>query len=224
MVATAGMLGLMEPAAAQTPPSVVRLGAPGAPTTTLSADDLRAPAQALHTEADVRFMQHMIVHHRQALVMSALVPGRTDREDIRQLARRIELSQDAEIAFMKRWLELRGEEAPEPAHLAGHGAGHGAGHVAGDAARHAEHDVILMAGMLTTEQLEALAGAGGPAFDRGFLELMILHHEGALEMVAELLASPGAARDSDIFSLASHVYADQRMEIGRMRAMHASSP
>jgi len=227
LVATAGVPCMAEPATAQTPPSVVRLGAPGAPTLTLSAEDLRAPLQALHTEADVLFMQNMIVHHRQALVMSALVPERTEREDIGYLARRIELSQGSEIAFMRRWLELRGEEAPAPdADHADHGAprahadpahhGHHAGHV--------ERAGSLMAGMLTTEQLEALADAEGPAFDRVFLELMILHHEGALEMVAELLASPGAARDSDIFDLASHVYADQRMEIGRMRAMLQASP
>jgi uncharacterized protein (DUF305 family) len=193
---------LAEPAEAQTPPSVVRPGAPGTPTRILSAEELRAPAQALHTGADVLFMQHMIVHHRQALTMSALAPERTEREDIRQLARRIELSQDAEIAFMKRWLELRGEEAPKAD------------------ADHAHH----MAGMLSDAQLDALAVAEGPAFDRAFLELMIFHHEGALEMVTQLLAAPGAARDSDIFGLAAHVYADQRMEIGRMRAMLQASP
>jgi len=227
LVATVGVPGMAELAAAQPPPSVVRPGAPGAPTRTLSAEDLRAPVRALHSEADVLFMQHMIVHHRQALVMSALVPERTEREDILYLARRIELSQDAEIAFMKRWLELRGEEAPGPdADHAHHGApsdhadpAHG-GHPAGHAGRAGP----VMAGMLTAEQLEALANAEGPAFDRSFLELMILHHEGALEMVSELLASPGAARDSDIFDLAAHVYADQRMEIGRMRAMLQASP
>ncbi|TVP46565.1 MAG: DUF305 domain-containing protein [Gemmatimonadales bacterium] len=227
LAATAGVPGMAELAAAQLPPSVVRPGAPGAPTRTLSAEDLRAPVQALHSEADVLFMQNMILHHRQALVMSALVPDRTEREDIGYLARRIELSQDSEIAFMKRWLELRGEEAPDPdAEHAHHGAppDHAAHAHRGHPAGHAEQTGPLMAGMLTNQQLDALADAEGPAFDRTFLELMIIHHEGALEMVSELLASPGAARDSDIFDLASHVYADQRMEIGRMRTMLQASP
>lgn len=231
LLAVAGLIGVVESAAAQTPASLVRPGAPGTPTRTLSAEELRAPARALHTEADVRFMENMIVHHRQALVLSALVPDRTEREDILLLAERIERSQDAEIAFMKRWLELRGEAAPGPdADHAGHGqAGHGHGghgddphraHRAGDQ----EHGDHLMAGMLTEEQIEALAASDGPDFDRTFLELMIYHHEGALDMVAELFASPGAARDSDAFGLASHVNADQRMEIARMLAMLAESP
>ncbi len=215
VAAAAGVVAapLAAPALAQTPPSVVRPGAPGSPTRTLSAEELVAPARALHTEADVRFMRDMILHHRQALVMSALALERTRREDIRQLALRIDLSQDAEIAFMERWLELRGEEGPAPerdAELTHHGH-HG----------HGDH---AMPGMLAEAQLEALAAAEGPAFDRLFLELMIFHHEGALEMVADLLASPGAARDSDIFGLAAHVHADQLMEIGRMRAMLAVTP
>ncbi|HUE96433.1 MAG TPA: DUF305 domain-containing protein, partial [Longimicrobiaceae bacterium] len=210
----AGLIGVVGSAAAQTPPSVVRPGAPGTPTRMLSAEALGAPAQALHTDADVRFMQNMIVHHRQALVMSALAPDRTGRADIRLMADRIERSQDAEIAFMKRWLKLRGEASPEPdADHAGHG---------GDL--HHDRGDHRMAGMLTEEQLEALAAADGPDFDRAFLEFMIYHHEGALDMVDELFASPGAARDSDVFDLASHVNADQRMEIGRMLAMLAASP
>lgn len=161
-------------------------------------------------------MANMIAHHRQALVMSALAPDRTERADIRLMADRIERSQDAEIAFMKRWLELRGEASPEP------DADHGPQHVHGD--QEQDRGNHRMAGMLTEEQLEALAAADGRDFDRAFLEFMIYHHEGALDMVAELFASPGAARDSDAFELASHVNADQRMEIGRMSAMLAASP
>lgn len=219
LVAAAALIGVVQSAAAQAPASVVRPGAPGTPTRTLSAEALRAPAQALHTDADVRFMANMIVHHRQALVISALAPDRTERADIRLMADRIERSQDAEIAFMKRWLELRGEASPEPD--ADH-AGHGPQHIHRD--QEQDRGNHRMAGMLTEEQLQALAAADGRDFDRAFLEFMIYHHEGALDMVAELFAAPGAARDSDAFELASHVNADQRMEIGRMLAMLAANP
>jgi uncharacterized protein (DUF305 family) len=76
-----------------------------------------------------------------------------------------------------------------------------------------------MAGMLSPEQLAELARAEGAEFDRLFLELMIYHHEGALDMVAELFSSPGAGQDTEIFRFASHVDADQRAEIARMRRM-----
>jgi len=216
----AAALGLSAvPAHAQDPPprgapAAVRPGAPGSPSRPLAPEDLGAPTQAHHTNADVTFMQNMIVHHRQALVMSALVPERTAREDVRRLAHRIELSQDAEIALMRRWLELRGQEAPDPGAHHGHHAGHGAPAEAG----------APMAGMLTDAELAALAAAEGPAFDRLFLEFMIRHHEGALDMVGTLFSSPGAARDSDIFGFASEVDSDQRMEIVRMRTMLGGTP
>lgn len=158
-----------------------------------------------HTEADVRFVRMMIGHHQQALEMAALVPDRSGREDLRRLAERIDVSQRDEIATMRHWLEAHGHPAPD-AHAHG-------GHGAADSA-HAG-----MAGMATPEQMAALAAASGPAFDRMFLELMIRHHEGALEMVAELFASPGAGQESSIFALANEVDADQRMEIDRMRAL-----
>jgi uncharacterized protein (DUF305 family) len=77
----------------------------------------------------------------------------------------------------------------------------------------------MMPGMLTPEQMDQLAAAKGPAFDRLFLDFMIRHHEGALTMVKELFATPGAAQDSDVFAFASDVDADQRMEIARMSAL-----
>jgi uncharacterized protein (DUF305 family) len=78
-----------------------------------------------------------------------------------------------------------------------------------------------MPGMLTGAQLDSLAAARGPAFDRLFLRYMIAHHEGALTMVAELFAAPGAGEEPQLFGFASDVDADQRAEIARMRALLA---
>jgi uncharacterized protein (DUF305 family) len=176
-----------------------------------------------HTDADVRFMQQMIGHHAQALEMTALVPERSENPDIRLLARRIEVSQDSEIALMRRWLEERWEQVPEPSshgHRSDpHGHGAHAGHEPG------EHGGPGgMSGMLGQDQLDRLAGATGEEFDRLFLEFMIFHHEGALTMVAELFASPGAGQGGEIFEFASHVDADQRIEIARMDRMLRAVP
>ncbi len=168
------------------------------------------PAQVRprHTEADVRFMQGMIPHHAQALEMTALLPARSTRRDLRLIAERIEVSQTDEIAWMTRWLQDRGADAPAADAHHAHGAGH--------------H--TLMPGMLTPEEMEGLAAATGPAFDRLFLHLMIRHHEGALVMVADLHVSPGAAQATEVFRFASDVEADQQAEIGRMRVLLDSLP
>jgi uncharacterized protein (DUF305 family) len=149
----------------------------------------------------------MLAHHAQALVMTGLVPERTRREDLRLLAERIAVSQRDEIALMQRLLRQRGAEAPsvDPAH---------AHHGGGGMAAHAN-----MPGMLSAQELERLRGATGAGFERLFLEYMIRHHEGALTMVAEYFATPGAARDAEVFSFASDIDADQRAEIRRMRTL-----
>jgi uncharacterized protein (DUF305 family) len=207
---------------------VVQPGAPGQAGRTLSPAAVAELPRPPHTDADVRFMRDMIGHHAQALEMTVLVPERSQREDIRLLARRIEISQASEIALMRRWLEDRWEEAPDPLG-AGHGGGHhGGGHEAGHAAGHGgdshAHPHGGMPGMLTRDQLHRLASATGDEFDRIFLEYMIYHHEGALTMVAELFASPGAGQGGEIFEFASHVDADQRIEIARMTRMLNAVP
>ncbi|TVR67225.1 MAG: DUF305 domain-containing protein [Gemmatimonadales bacterium] len=235
-LAILAVTGLPMAIAAQTtsptPPSTVRPGPPGASTASLDASELRAPSRARHTEAEVVFMQHMIVHHRQALTMSEMVPARSERRDVRSLADRIERSQAAEIAFMERWLELRGE--PVEADLDGGHHGHHDPHDGhdhhGDHAHHGAHgqhgahapadaEHRPMAGMLTEGELAQLAAADGEEFDQLFLTFMIMHHEGALIMVDELFDSPEAVLDTDIFDLASHILSDQLMEIARMRDM-----
>lgn len=161
-------------------------------------------AQPGHTPGDVQFMHGMIAHHQQALAMTSLVPGRTSRQDIQLLARRIELSQNDEIKMMQRWLTQHGEPVSDEHahHQPGAGGGHGA-----------------IPGMLTPEELARLAGASGPEFDRLFLEFMIRHHQGALVMVDRLFSTPGAGQQSEVFQMASHIASDQRVEIARMHRM-----
>lgn len=155
-----------------------------------------------YTAADVEFLQGMIAHHAQALRMSALVPQRSDREDIALLARRIEIGQQDEITMMVAWLERRGQDVPDADH------------------HHHHADGELMPGMLTGEQFARLEAARGSGFDRLFLELMTYHHEGALIMVADLLAA-GGGQEAELFDIVSHIEADQRIEIDRMRGMLA---
>lgn len=154
---------------------------------------------------DVAFMQGMIGHHAQALVMTAMVPQRTTRPDVRLIAERIDASQHEEIARMQRWLRARGQTAPDPSAHTGH-----------DMPGHA-----MMPGMLTAEELARLGAATGPEFDRMFLEYMIRHHQGALTMVSQLFGTQGAAQDSELYQFASDVDADQRMEIDRMRQLQS---
>ncbi len=162
-----------------------------------------------NSPADVAFMQGMIGHHAQALVMTDLVAARTDNAELRKLALRIEVSQRDEIALMRSWLTRRGETAPDPLAQAGHDAGHAAGHAA-----HAH-----MPGMLSDAQLAELRAATGAGFERLFLQFMIQHHEGALVMVRDLFASERGGQETEIFQFASDVDADQQMEIARMRRM-----
>ena len=169
---------------------------------------LMAPAQAQsprHTPADVAFITGMIAHHAQALEMTALVPSRSTRDDVRMMAERIDVSQRDEIALMEQWLRARGEPVPSADSAHAHHGGH-----------HAR-----MPGMLSAQEMASLGQATGQEFDRLFLELMIRHHEGALAMVAELFATPGGGQQSSVYHIASEVDADQRNEIDRMRTMLA---
>ena len=180
-------------------PQIIQPGAPGQASRVVDAAAAADVSKVPFTPADVRFMQGMIGHHAQALDMTALVATRSRSDAIRKLAQRIELSQADEIKMMQEWLTGRGQKVPD---------------------QHAHHapGATLMPGMLTPEEMARLAQAKGPEFDRLFLEFMIKHHEGALTMVQDLFAQPGAGQESDVFAFASDVDADQRMEIDRMRA------
>ena len=179
---------------------IVQPGAPGEASRTISSREAAALPVPGITAADIAFMQGMIGHHAQALEMVALLQTRTDSDAMRKMAQRIAVSQADEIVMMREWLEARGVDAPS------------------EHAHHA-HGATLMPGMLTPEEMQRLAAAKGREFDRLFLEGMIKHHQGALVMVRDLFASPGAAQDAEIFAFASDVDADQRMEIARMVGM-----
>ncbi|HMS02363.1 MAG TPA: DUF305 domain-containing protein [Gemmatimonadaceae bacterium] len=175
-------------------------------------------ARPIANPADVAFMQGMIGHHAQALVMTAMVPTRTDTPELQLLAQRIAVSQRDEIGLMRAWLLRHGATAPDP--LGDTAAAAHAGH--GDTMPHMDH--AHMPGMLSDAQLAELRAARGRAFDRLFLEYMIQHHAGALVMVRDLFASDGGGQDTEIFQFASDVDADQAMEIARMRRLLATLP
>ncbi len=169
-------------------------------------------AQHPYTTADIRFMTGMIGHHAQAIVMAHLAPTRGASPAVRRLADRIINAQRDEIVTMQVWLADRNLPVPDP--RAARPAAGGAGHE-----HHGAHE--LMPGMLTPEQLAALQAARGPDFDRLFLQFMLQHHRGALEMVQALFGSHGAGQDETVFRFATDVNVDQETEIARMELMLA---
>jgi len=185
-------------ASGPTTPQIMQPGSPGQDTRTVSASQASDLSKVRFTEADVKFMQGMIGHHTQAIEMVDLLKTRTASDGMKKLALRIEVSQEDEIKMMQEWLQNRRQALPDP---------------------HAHHQGMLMPGMLTPEEMTRLGAAKGVEFDRLFLEGMIKHHGGAITMVQQLFASPGAGQESDMFAFASDVDADQRMEIERMAAM-----
>lgn len=190
-------------------PVVVQPGAPGQPTRTLpSSTRATLPPRS---PADVQFMQGMIMHHAQAVEMTALIESHTVNENLQSLAARISHSQSDEIKLMKRWLEARGEPiSPVMTEMAGM-----------DMSSHSSHSMhsMLMPGMLTEKQMQALKAAKGDDFDRLFLTGMIQHHNGALIMVKDLFDTAGAGQDAELFNFASDVDSGQRAEISVMQKM-----
>jgi len=191
-------------------PVVVQPGAPGQPTRTLPPST-RATLPP-RSPADVRFMQGMIMHHAQAVEMTALIESHTTTKDLRSLAARISSSQSDEIKFMKRWLEARGEPiSPRMPEMEGMNMPSHAMDIGGHS--------MLMPGMLTEKQMEALKKAKGEEFDRLFLTGMIQHHSGALIMVKDLFDTAGAGQDAELFNFATDVDSGQRAEIRIMETM-----
>jgi uncharacterized protein (DUF305 family) len=192
-------------------PVVVQPGAPGQPTRTLPPST-RATLPP-RSPADVRFMQGMIMHHAQAVEMTALIESHTTTKDLRLLAARISHSQSDEIKFMKRWLEARGEPTREPISAMMPGM------PGMDMSSHTMIMPGLMPGMLTKEQMTALRKATGARFDQLFLTGMIQHHSGALIMVKDLFDTAGAGQDAELFNFATDVDSGQRAEIRIMQTM-----
>lgn len=195
------------------PPVVVQPGAPGQPTRILPPST-RATLPP-RSPKDVEFMQGMIMHHAQAVEMTALIESRTDDRELRLLGARISQSQADEMKFMKRWLETRGEmmSPPMPKMQSMDMPGHDmSGH---DMSSH--H--ALMPGMLTAKQMDALRKANKADFGRLFLSGMIQHHKGALIMVENLFDTAGAGQDAELFNFATDVDSGQRAEIRIMQTM-----
>lgn len=179
-------------------------GAPGGITAAFAqTPSAFAPAGA--HPADVEFLHAMIQHHAQALAMTELVEAHGASSRIRTLAERIRVSQTDEIRFMQLWLADMGETVPEPPPSSSWYSAEG----------HAHH----MGGMLSPEQFRRLAAARGAEFDLLFLEFMIQHHEGALDMVDALFATDGGGVDDTIYKIASDTFADQGSEIDRMQRL-----
>ena len=180
---------------------IVQPGAPGEGVRELTAEEAIEIADTSYSPDDAMFMQDMIPHHFQAVQMAALVADRTNRQELLDVAGRIDRSQMDEIHFMERWLTERGLDSPDPEAAEG---------------MHVAHE---MAGMASAAQMEELAASSGIAFDRLFLELMIAHHRGAITMVDELHAQPGSAYDPLLFDFTNDVSNDQAAEIERMNAI-----
>lgn len=203
LIASIGMATLVLSATASAQAPIIQPGAPGQPSRLISAEEASDLANLSFTDADVKFMQGMISHHAQAVEMGALVEGRTNREALIAMAQRISISQEDEMSMMRGWLEDRGLDVPD------------------EHAHHSMSEDDLMPGMLSPEDFAQLTAAEGPQFDSFFLQFMIDHHEGALEMVETLLDQPGSAQDSVIYEFTTDVTADQTSEIERMSAMLA---
>ena len=199
---TAGLVASGHAVAQDAP--ILQPGAPGQDARELSAEEAVQIAANRYSDDDVRFMQGMILHHFQAVQMSALVNERTNTDGVRDIASRIDATQEDEIEFMQSWLRERAEDAPDPANDP-------------HAMHHGEHH--NMSGMATPEQMTALADASGTAFDALFLELMIAHHEGAVDMVEYLLDQRGSAYDPVLYDFVNDVRGEQQSEIRRMNAM-----
>ena len=155
------------------------------------------PAGAIFTKTDVRFMQGMIAHHAQAIFMSHLAETNGANPRLLKLANKIDQSQMTEIAQMQGWLRANGQVAPDTA----------------------SYHSVMMDGMLNAEQITQLRAAKGAEFDRLFLKLMIMHHEGALKMVTDLMATQGAGQDVDVSVFANDVVVVQTAEIDAMNQM-----
>jgi len=199
------LLGAIAVSAQQTAP-IVQPGAPGQPGRLLTEATVRIPPKAPF-KADVEFMQGMIMHHSQAVDMVLLLRTRGKSPILKSFGEKISISQTDEIGFMKRWLEERGKPATMPM----------------DHSKMSPAEMknmnMLMPGMLTPQQMSALAKAKGAQFDHLFLTGMIQHHGGALTMVEELFNTPGAGQDPVLFDFATDIENTQSAEIKIMRGM-----
>ena len=185
-------------------PQIIQPGAPGKPSKVLDAKEATNIANTSYIKADVDFLQGMIVHHEQAIFMSEMADERTNNKSILDLAKRIDASQKDEINFMESWLNDRNEF--NGTQIDKHNNHNG----------HKLHKHVSMVGMASPKQLKDLSTSDSTNFDRLFLQLMINHHDGALEMVEELKKYPGNTYDPILNEFVSDLINDQGVEIERM--------
>ena len=181
---------------------IIQPGMPGSPSKILDADEATKISNTSYISADVEFLQGMIVHHEQAIIMSNMADERTNNKTIIDLAKRIDVSQEDEINFMESWLKQRNEYMNKM--------------------QDKHHMHMGMVGMATPKQLNDLRNSNSTDFDRLFLQLMITHHDGALEMVEELKKYPGNAYDPVLNEVVSDLVNDQGVEIERMNGILVS--
>jgi len=160
------------------------------------------PKGAPYTKADVEFMQGMIAHHAQAIVMSRMAESHGANPQVLKLSNKIDQSQVPEIRIMQGWLQRNHQYVPDTSSW--------------------HH--VMMSGMLTPEQLKELDAAKGVEFDRAYLQMMIQHHAGALRMVDDLFNSALAGQEVDVNVFANDVVTAQTVEIGIMQKLLTQLP
>lgn len=229
MASHGGTVSVPVPQEVPVAPPIFQPGAPGQPGRVISAETAVALSRSTHTADDARFMQHMIVHHQQAVEMVALLDQYGHDPRVKLMGQRIAMSQDAEVVLMQDWLARRGlpldmDMQDHAAHPGSAHDGH-AGHampVGHDPARVDPDETPIMPGMLSPAQMRRLAAARGPEFDRQFLTGMIQHHQGALDMVVALQGKADSAEDPVLSDFITGVIADQSAEILRMQLLLSS--
>nr|WP_258053099.1 DUF305 domain-containing protein [Streptomyces sp. Ru73] len=196
---------------------VIAPGKPGEPARTLSADEARKEAgDDSPNSADFAYVQMMITHHGQALVMTGLAEKHATSDAVKRIADRIDAAQRPEIDMMKGWLKSHGGPREEQGHEGHDGAGGHGGHAEhGEGGKHGEHSAP-MPGMATEAQLDSLRAARGKSFDQLLLTLMITHHQGAVTMATDVLSEGNNVR---VEEMATDVIAQQTAEIDRMRKL-----
>ncbi len=203
-VSTAVLYLSVAAASCQQAAPIVQPGAPGHSNTTLTPSNAEAPPRQ-PSEADVKFMQGMIMHHGQAVEMTELLRTRSHNPEVLALGKRIDISQTDEMRFMKQWLTDRSKPLSDGMDMSG--------------MDHMDMDMPMMPGMLTKAQMKALEAANGSTFDHLFLTGMIQHHTGALTMVKDLYATQGAGQDPVLFDFTNDVDNTQQAEIDIMRGL-----
>jgi uncharacterized protein (DUF305 family) len=156
-------------------------------------DDDAAAAEGEANEADIQFVQGMIPHHEGAIEMAELVEGRTDRQELIDLANEIIEVQDEEISLLRGMLDRMGADE-----------------MAMDGMGEMDHGDM---GMMDDAEMEELRQLEGEEFDRRFMEAMIVHHQGAIDMAEQVLAE---GQDDEVAGLAQLVIDAQQTEIEQM--------